>query len=313
LAVALAAPALATPARAVEDYIVTATTDLALTDDGALEQAWSATCLGTDIDAGAALSPGGKELRLAAAPAEPIVVGADSRSFAIGPEASGTYRYEGVAGAHVFARFTARCGRAELADTVTVDSGAVVVPPTLVAPFAVQRTDSLAPVAGNRVPVGVEVELVNVRVGGAPRGDETIEVRVDGPGVAFVATLGPDEFRAGQAVLSPRLTADAEGVLVLSARFLGAEAVPVTLTVAGLEDDDEGEGRPGGPGFVGGGSACSGGLPAPAAGWLPFALLGLALGLGLARPGASWPRRGARAWGWAWQEQWQSGARRPKT
>jgi hypothetical protein len=201
-------------------------------------------------------------------------VGVDSQSFSVTAQASGSYSYSGVVGAHVFARFTGRCGREGLVDVAAVDSNPVVVPPTITPPFAVQRTDNLAFVDADQVPGGVEVELVNLRVHGNPRGDEQMLLRIRGPGVDFSTTLSADEFAAGQAVLSPRIVARAPGELVIEVAFLGTEATPVTLRVVddpGPGAEGEGEGEP--PLFAGSTGCAAGGAgpnPGPGPGGLLF-------------------------------------------
>ncbi|MDP2339460.1 MAG: hypothetical protein Q8O67_00770 [Deltaproteobacteria bacterium] len=232
---AVAAIALSAPAMA-ESYTVTATTSLTLID-GVLEQAWSATCTAVEGSLAAVITPGGKDLRFFAAPDQVAAVGVDELTYPIDGEAGASYRYDGVVGANVFARFTVRCGTVDLFDEEVVESLPIVVAPALSAPSSVQRADTLLSIASGRIPVDVEVELVGIGVSGNPRGGEVLAFTITGPGVDVSSELSPDQVGAeGLASLSPRFTATELGQIVVDVSLLGVSAQPLLFTV--VEDDE---------------------------------------------------------------------------
>ena len=265
---ALALAVCSGPALAAESYAVTATTSLSL-DGDTLVQRWTASCVGIEAAATALIVPGGKDLRFFAAPDEVAAVGVDEQTYGIEGEAGASYDYDGVTGAHVFARLTVRCGTLEVFDEVVVESLPIVVPPGLDAPSSVQRDDTLLPVPGGVIPVGVEVELVGLGVRASPRGDELLAFSITGPGVNVSGELSSDEVGAdGRAALSPRFTATGVGELVVDASLLGVAATPLVFTVVPADDiidPDPDDPPPGGVQSIGCQSAGPPGVMASAA------------------------------------------------
>jgi hypothetical protein len=221
-----------------ESYTLTATTSLSVGVDGVLEQAWSATCIAEEANVEAAIVPGGKDLRFFASPDQVAAVGVDELSYPLAGQAAASYRYDGVVGAHVFARFTVRCGTAAVFDEEVIESLPIVVPPRIGPPTSVQRADTLLPIAAGTIPVDVEVELVGLSVLGAPRGDELLAFSITGPGVNVSGELSPDQVGAeGFASLSPRFTANDLGEIIVDVSLLGTSAVPLVFTV--VQDDGD--------------------------------------------------------------------------
>lgn len=233
-------------ARAAEGYEAAATTTLAVRADGdgaALRQTWTITCVATDPDPAAALRPQGKDLRFAAAPDEVLAVSVDDAVYGF-DDAAGGYDYDGVVGAHVFARFVGRCGTDKFFDEVVVDSIAVVTAPRLEAPFAVRRLDTFETVEA--IPAGVDVELVDLPVVARPRGDERVVVSVvdaAGSAVASVELGAVDVGLEGRARISPAFATSALGDVVVVATFLERASAPLAFAVVPDDGGAEGEGE----------------------------------------------------------------------
>ena len=229
---------LAPPAHAAGVYTLTASTSLTL-DGATVVQRWTATCEGEPDDE-ARIIPSGKELRFFAAPDQVAAVGVDDLSYAVGAgEVGADYRYEGVVGARVFARFTVRCGTPDNFDEIVVESLPIVVAPALDPPTSVQRSDTLLPAVGGDIPVGVEVELVGLGVRGNPRGEELLVLTISGQGVDVAADLSSDDVGAeGVAFLSPHFTAFDVGDVIVQLSLLDTAAAPLSFNVVTNDDDD---------------------------------------------------------------------------
>jgi hypothetical protein len=266
------------PAWAAETYEVTATTTLEPAGRHSLHQRWTADCVAGDVVEGAAIAPGGKDLRFFAAPDEVLAVSVDDARFAIadGSAVDGGYDYDDVVGAHVFARFSVACGSDAVFDEAVVDSTDVVTAPGLDAPFTVRRVDDFAVVRADEVPAGVVVELVDLAVRARPRGAERVVVTiVDALGTALGSIeLGSDDVGVdGRAVVSPQVVTSALGDLTVIASFLGESSDPLVFTVVDDPGAAEGEGEddliaPGGGGCAGGGAAAGEGAVVVFAGLL---------------------------------------------
>jgi hypothetical protein len=249
-------------AVAEEGYAVDVASALVVDDAGGIAQSWSATCVATDAAADARITVSGKDLRFVAARDEVLAVSVDDSAFAVDAVAAGGYDYDAalVAGAHVFARFAARCGSDDVFADAVVDTAPVVLPPLLSAPFAVRRTDTFETVSLSAIPAGVEVELVDVAVQARPRGEErvVVSVRTSFVEVARVELGAADFDVGGRALVSPAFVATA-GALQIDASFEGASAVAIDGEVVPVDIVAEGEGEGEGDVDVGGGCSAGGG------------------------------------------------------
>lgn len=260
--------AAATTAQAAETYAVTATTTLAVQARGALQQTWTAECVAEEASLDAVIAAGGKDLRFFEARDEVVAFSVDDQTQPITAPASGAYLYDNVFGAHVFARLTVRCGAAKVFDDAVVESVDVVTAPGLDPPFSVRRTDTLTTIPGDDLPGGVVLELVDLPVLARPRGSEVVVVRVsddDGVELSSVELGAVDLGIEGRALVSPRFTSPASGLVTVRAEFLGSSSDSLVFRVGEGGDEGEGEGFEGeGEGGDGGSrfsSCASGGVP----------------------------------------------------
>lgn len=238
------------PAMAAETYEVTATTTLAVTAPATVQQTWTADCTATEPAKDASIRPQGKDLRFAAAPDEVVSFSVDDAVYALGKGAVDAYDYEGVVGAHVFARFVVRCGTDDVFDEFSVDAAAIVTAPALEPPFAVRRVDTLQNVPSNQIPAGVEVELVDLAVVARPRGDERVVVSLvdedEAPLTTPLELSAVDVGLEGRARLSPRFRSNTPGSVTVTASLLDHASPPMVFTVVndgGEGEEGEGEGE----------------------------------------------------------------------
>lgn len=222
-------------AARAERYEVTATSALALDREGGLVQSWAVDCVGDNAVEGAAVTLSGKDLRFFLADEEPLEVGVDGVSYALG-ESTGQYRYRAVPGSRVIARLDVRCGGPVVFDAVVVDSAPVIVPPVLAGPESVVDIVDLSERPADGLIVGRTVELTGLRIEASPRGTEVVTVTVAGAGLDEAFTLVADDFSDGSAVIAPSLTPNLPGEIVVTAELLGA--VSSSLRLQAVIDND---------------------------------------------------------------------------
>lgn len=255
LVLAVVLGAASSSARAQEDYFVTAAAEELVVsgrkqaDDGGLFDlisGWSVSCVAQEPGPTATMRPGGKDLRFVEAPQEQLAYSVAGEAQPLGEEVVGGYVYEDLSGVHVFARFSAACGTNTLQSSTAVETAAVVVPPTVHPAARVQRADDATPLSAEALPLGVEVELVDLVVVARPRGDETVTLSFTGAGVDGEAVLTPTDFGSADGVLvTPRLTPTEAGTIQVQAQFLGTVSNLIVLTA--VDDDfDPTDGGPGG-------------------------------------------------------------------
>lgn len=270
LCAVLLTTSIASPARATEQYAASASTSLRV-DGDEFVQSYRIACDATDASSTARLTTTGRDLRLLSAPSPPLVSGVDSVDHVVDEVVDAEWRAAIVPGARVFARITARCGSDDVYDEVVVDSDVVVTAPELRAPARLQRTDDLRGIDGQRVPVGVEVELIGLEVIASPRGEESVFVDVVGAGIDERFEIAARDIDRGRTAFTPSFTPTTTGTISITARFFDVASAPITLTAvvddgsADTGDAGEGEGDVAIAGSADGGCSAVGGVAIPLA------------------------------------------------
>jgi hypothetical protein len=157
---------------------------------------------------------------------------------------TGTDTAPAIAGTQVQAELLITCLVDNVPTTTLVMSTPVVVAPRLSAPLTASVADGSL-VAINPLPVGVEVTLLDVVLFAVPKGNEVATVALQGAGADFSRTFSAADIdpESRSVRLSPTITTNRAGELVLSASFAGVDAIPIALRVGATVSEGEGEGE----------------------------------------------------------------------